>query len=480
MTRPTKFIGSVPMLGGPLGFAPEDVEPEIPPPIDRALGSNNFNGAVFTVNAPSTGGIVQTKIGAFSSGGAAITESFDTTPTNGNTMYAIVFSEGTTTSSIDTTGWAAFASGTANGDEVEGWKKVAGAAEPTAVHSPADVGGSARRLVLIEIAGSHDVSGSTTDDSAASPLTGPSITPGASAVLVAAFIGEVATYVADPTWTPQGDLVTIDFLRRASARLVTGVYEEDTTGSGPFVPTVTTTPLYAGRLTASIAWTTAATPTAVVWNVPADEVTDGNDVTYHEIDGPQVLRIDLGTAYTIISTRLLAGSATAQSVTYTITGANEADFSDGVVLGSITYNSTGSFTGDDETWSWHTDTAYRYFELDGTDENRRVYTWSLYEADITEGQDHTHDDLQDQIDDLGESLDEHVSDPTDAHDASAVSIVDAGGYYTGTDVEAALQEVGATVDGLGGHILLADGHATPFVFTDMLQMDDGSDFMWSD
>lgn len=30
------------------------------------------------------------------------------------------------------------------------------------------------------------------------------------------------------------------------------------------------------------------------------------------------------------------------------------------------------------------------------------------------------------------------------------------------------------------HILLADGHATPFDFTDLLQMDDGSDFMWSD
>lgn len=29
-------------------------------------------------------------------------------------------------------------------------------------------------------------------------------------------------------------------------------------------------------------------------------------------------------------------------------------------------------------------------------------------------------------------------------------------------------------------ILLADGHATPFTFDDLLQMDDGSDFMWSD
>lgn len=32
----------------------------------------------------------------------------------------------------------------------------------------------------------------------------------------------------------------------------------------------------------------------------------------------------------------------------------------------------------------------------------------------------------------------------------------------------------------GGHILLADGRSTPFDFADMLQMDDGSDFMWTD
>lgn len=36
----------------------------------------------------------------------------------------------------------------------------------------------------------------------------------------------------------------------------------------------------------------------------------------------------------------------------------------------------------------------------------------------------------------------HIADTSDAHDASAISIVDAGSYFTGTDVEAALQELG--------------------------------------
>ena len=41
----------------------------------------------------------------------------------------------------------------------------------------------------------------------------------------------------------------------------------------------------------------------------------------------------------------------------------------------------------------------------------------------------------------------HIADTTDAHDASAISIVDAGTFYTGTDVEAALQELGTAVGG---------------------------------
>lgn len=44
------------------------------------------------------------------------------------------------------------------------------------------------------------------------------------------------------------------------------------------------------------------------------------------------------------------------------------------------------------------------------------------------------------------NLDNHINDTSDAHDASAISIVDSGAYYTGTDVEAALQEA-ATMGG---------------------------------
>lgn len=44
----------------------------------------------------------------------------------------------------------------------------------------------------------------------------------------------------------------------------------------------------------------------------------------------------------------------------------------------------------------------------------------------------------------------HLSDTSDAHDASAISVADSGGYFAGTDVEAALQELGA--GGGGGSV----------------------------
>lgn len=43
----------------------------------------------------------------------------------------------------------------------------------------------------------------------------------------------------------------------------------------------------------------------------------------------------------------------------------------------------------------------------------------------------------------------HLADTSDAHDASAISVVDTGGYFTGTDVEAVLQELGAGGGGGG-------------------------------
>lgn len=66
-----------------------------------------------------------------------------------------------------------------------------------------------------------------------------------------------------------------------------------------------------------------------------------------------------------------------------------------------------------------------------------------------------------EVNDVETGLADHLADTSDAHDASAISIVDAGGYFTGTDVEAALQELGAGGGGGGGATDAADVTFTP-------------------
>ncbi len=48
----------------------------------------------------------------------------------------------------------------------------------------------------------------------------------------------------------------------------------------------------------------------------------------------------------------------------------------------------------------------------------------------------------------------HLADTTDAHDASAISVADAGGYFTSTEVEGALQEVAADAAGAASLALI--------------------------
>jgi len=63
--------------------------------------------------------------------------------------------------------------------------------------------------------------------------------------------------------------------------------------------------------------------------------------------------------------------------------------------------------------------------------------------------DFTATDVEGALAELQSDAEAHLADSSDAHDASAISITDSGGYFTGTDVEAALQELGAASGGGG-------------------------------
>ncbi len=56
--------------------------------------------------------------------------------------------------------------------------------------------------------------------------------------------------------------------------------------------------------------------------------------------------------------------------------------------------------------------------------------------------------VQDAIVELDGSLTDHIGDTADAHDASAISVADAGNVFTGTTVEAVLAELEARVAAL--------------------------------
>lgn len=50
------------------------------------------------------------------------------------------------------------------------------------------------------------------------------------------------------------------------------------------------------------------------------------------------------------------------------------------------------------------------------------------------------------LDGVPTALQDHLDDPADAHDAAAISVADAGGYFDSTEAEAVLQEIGAQLN----------------------------------
>lgn len=74
--------------------------------------------------------------------------------------------------------------------------------------------------------------------------------------------------------------------------------------------------------------------------------------------------------------------------------------------------------------------------------------------------DFTATDVEGALAELQSDAEAHLTDSSDAHDASAISITDSGGYFTGTDVEAALQELGAASGGGGMTLLVKSADET--------------------
>jgi hypothetical protein len=151
--------------------------------------------------------IVQKKEGAWIGSGAPFTVTFDTSPTEGNTLIGVLYASETAVSVIDTTGWTELCIAIATFDDsVAIWTKVAGGSELPGVHVTAAVGGQPRALHLYEVAGLVDDFGTAIDTTPAT-ITGPTLASSSTGVLIAGVVGRNQTFAPVAIVTPVAPLV---------------------------------------------------------------------------------------------------------------------------------------------------------------------------------------------------------------------------------------------------------------------------------
>ena len=139
--------------------------------------------------------------------------------------------------------------------------------------------------------------------------------------------------------------------------------------------------------------------------------------------------------------RLVIGTETAGSKSYDLEGQTSADVfaGTGTVIGTFTFTATGSYTADTVEINTAGADGYEFYRLVGPDENRRLYTVSLFSP------------VNVSADEVEAIIDAHITDPLDAHDASAVSVLDSAGYFTGVNVETVFAEMGGKLVGYQAH-----------------------------
>jgi hypothetical protein len=184
--------------------------------------------------------------------------------------------------------------------------------------------------------------------------------------------------------------------------------------------------------------------TEPLW-IPAPLTIDDDDATYHEVTGhTECWRGQLFDNYQVGSARLVIGCENSGSKTYDLEGQTLADIDadTGTVIGTFSFTATGSFTADTIEINTGGAAGYEFYRLVGPEEDRRIYTVNLY-SPLTGS----------------EAVDAHIADPTDAHDASAVSFVP-GGTIAATNVQDAIEEVAAEATGGSGQGLVDFAKAT--------------------
>lgn len=380
---------------------------------------------------------------------ATVSVVLPSTPTVGNLLVAWHSCRSSPTP-LTPTGWTAHPSGTVtDGTNNAGLFYRVVQAGDTATFQFQASAGTRHRAAVVEVAGvgALDASAETTGSGTALSV---SQTISAGAVMLAGFIYATNTVSTGAPTAGSVELDDGDVGNAAGYEPQTwfGYRIEAAAGTYGTGATSSTSAGWGGQGAAFLS-------TAAEWIVPTPNVIDGSDTTYDEITGTDLLRADLQSPVSIARSRLRIGVATAGSRTYTLKGANAENFSDEATLDTVTFTGTGSLTAQDVEFLWISTTAYRYYELSGNDTNQRIFAWELYtkvggDVVVVDPTTTAAAQLQDALDNIyGGAASTHIADATDAHDASAVSVLDTAANFTATDVEAALAELSDSISAGG-------------------------------
>lgn len=431
MTRPTQF--NAPLPGGWSSTGGDPALPDGQPTTDccddeTTLPDRALDQVVFVGVLDGDGTLVQSDSATDGGGGSSLAYPSDTTA--GNLLVAVLVARGGVTTPSTPSGWTAIDNaGKSNPHEVTMfWRVAPGGPVTVAFVAPTDE----VRIYLMEFEGGGAglATTPTTHDGGASvsSFPVPSLTVSGPSLLVG--VVDAGDGVPNTiTFTEDSDFTNVDQGQVGGSLNPESIvgYRVVSAGTYDYNPT--------GNHNSS-GWggVLAAFDLGEGWVGGGPNITDGDDATYQEIPSGNVVRIDLGAEFEIARIRVRLGTETAGARTYILKGANEADFSDAVTVATLNFTATGSFTAQDVTDSWAATDAYRFWELTGDDETRRVYSFELYEAANADAAA------------VAADLEDHIDDTTDAHDASAVS-VDTSGFTnsTGDDVQEVLADLDAAI-----------------------------------
>lgn len=419
--RPTNEGSNYPTLSSGIGYDSSANTGDIETPPDRLPDA----GVEVPVEL-GTPALVQSKAAE-----GSWTVTLDSAPAAGNVLVLGGWKRSTGTLNTPT-GWTALCDTIQIGaffqDVMRAWYKVSDGTETTVTWT-SSVGGEADHTThlsewsgVTSLADSDNATGTT-----GTSHTAGAVTPASAAAVIVGIFDQSGSDDPARTATPGAGYTELFEGTSILHPFENVIYQIADPASGSYSPSVTGDSVDWAGISAAFG------SSGNGWFV-ASYVQDADDATYNEvtsaIDGV-IVRAALDAPLRLATSTLKIGYGAAGSVTLDFVGANAADYSDGVTLDSQTFTATGSYTLDTVTFTLPDTTAYQFYQIEGP-ADCRIYTWELYESN----------DAAAVV-----QITAHLTDPTDAHDASAVSVLDTGDYFAGTNVEAVLAEIGAAGSG---------------------------------